>query len=239
MFKRLFSKTSANEKILREKLKKILGFSPNDISIYQSALKHISTAGKRESQKGQRDSNERLEFLGDAILGSIIADHLFKLFPDKDEGFLSKMRSRIVSRNSLNQLSTTIGLSELVEVSVRREESVDIYGNALEALVGAVYLDRGFVKSRDFILKNLVDKHIDINEVVTTEDNYKSRIIEWGQKNKRQVLFELVREEGQGLDKLFYIRVKVDNQVMAETMNRSKKKAEQLAAEIASFKLEI
>lgn len=238
MFRRLFTKTPETDKLLKEKLKKILGFTPVDLPIYKSALKHISSAG-RDRKKGIRDSNERLEFLGDAILGSIIADHLFKLFPDKDEGFLSKMRSRIVSRNSLNQLSTTIGLNELIEVSIRREESVDIYGNALEALIGAIYLDRGFNKTRDFVLDVLVKKYVNINEVVTTEDNYKSRIIEWGQKNKKQVTFELVREEGQGLDKLFYVRVCVDDQVMAETMNRSKKKAEQLAAEIASFKLEI
>ena len=202
-----------------------------NINLFSLALQH-SSIGK-EASDGFRESNERLEYLGDAILGAIVAEFLFKRFPYKDEGFLTEIRSRFVSREALNLLAKKIGLDHLVEYDSKRRNSLSfkyVYGDAMEAFVGAVYLDRGFIFCRDFVINKLLFTHFDIDSVVQNNQNYKSQLIELCQKNNRQVRFDTVEDEEGGNQKQFIVQVIIDDVVIAVGRGFSKKKAEQDAA---------
>lgn len=237
MIHRFRSYFSSDKELFRS-LKNILGFYPSNISLYKQAFRHSSAAS--EVKKGVKDSNERLEYLGDAILGAIIAEHLFKLFPYKDEGFLTKMRSKIVSRSQLNQLSLKLGLNKFIEASLERgSQSNSINGDAFEALVGAIYLDKGYAATRSFILNRIVKNHIDMDEVENKETDYKSRLIEWAQKEKRELRFVLAEEVGEGNDKQFVMEVTIDGEPKGRAQHFSKKKAEQYAAEKVCLELNI
>ena len=204
-------------------------------------MKHTSVA--EESVNGVKESNERLEYLGDAILGAVIAEYLFKKFPYKDEGFLTEIRARIVNRESLNLLAIKIGLKELVEFDNQRKKSVmshkSLYGDAMEAFIGAYYLDRGFKSCRKFILEKLIKRYFDISEVLETPINFKSRIIEWSQKNDQNIKFETVSQEGAKHRKQFTIQLTVNEEVVAKGYGYSKKKAQQDAARRACESLKI
>ncbi len=178
--------------------------------------------------------NERLEYLGDAILGSVIAELLFKQYPDEDEGFLTKLRSKIVNRKNLNKLAVLIGLEDLVIYRNYSNNSEQILGNALEALIGAVYLDKGYKKCRKFIMRQLIAMHLDLEELIHEDRDFKSRIIEWGQKNRKEINFESY-EKYADLNKVpfFGSSVKISDEVIGEGEGRSKKEAEQHAAEQA------
>ncbi len=219
-------------------LKYILGFYPGNIEFYKQAFRHSSAA--REIREGVKDSNERLEFLGDAVLGAVIGEYLFNMFPYKDEGFLTKMRSKIVSRAELNKLAHKIGLDAFLEKNIGQDQkNRSIYGDAFEALIGAVYLDKGFKGARQFIVNRIVKYHIDIEEVEARENDYKSKLVEWTQKEKKSLRFSLVQEIGFGQDKQFLVEVLIDNQAFGSGQHYSKKRAEQIAAEIACSVLEI
>src|ERR1051326_3863835 len=225
-FKAFFSP----DKALYESLKNVLGFYPGNISLYKQAFRHSSAA--QEVKKGVKDSNERLEYLGDAVLGAVVAEYLFRLFPYKDEGFLTKMRSRIVSRSQLNQLSVKLGLNKFIEASLEKgSQSNSINGDAFEALIGAVYLDKGWDTAREFILNRIIKNHIDIDEVENKETDYKSRLIEWAQKEKKELRFVLVGEVGEGNDKQFVVAINVNGETKGTAQHFSKKKAEQFASE--------
>jgi ribonuclease-3 len=200
---------------------------------YEQALRHHS-ASATIHQNGSRDSNERLEYLGDSVLNTIVAQLLFNRFPFKDEGFLTEMRSKIVSRESLNELAIKIGLNHIVmydKRAINNHNKNSIFGNALEAFIGAVFLDAGFYTARTFILEKLLS-HIDIDKLQHTETNFKGRLIEWAQRNSKQVEFENT-EEMDRKQKIYKVRVLLDRVLMGEAENLSKKKAEQMASQKA------
>lgn len=224
-----------------KKLKNILGFVPGNVRLYQMAFRHKSVA--IAIKEGVKNSNERLEFLGDAILGSVVAELLFKLYPYKDEGFLTEMRSKIVSRAHLNQLSRKLGLNELIEYDSRvipfATKQGSLLGDAFEALVGAIYLDKGYEFTREFLLERIIKAHVDIHLLENTETNFKSRLIEWCQHTGKDIVFEpIANPEGEST-KMFSIRVLVDGEECGIGRDFNKKSAEKLAAEKACELLKI
>ncbi len=229
------SRSADPRKNLRRSIAHIIGRSPSNVGLYQLALRHTS-ASKATAIEGFRESNERLEYLGDAVLGMVIAEFLFKKYPYKDEGFLTEIRSRIVNRETLNGIARKIGLDQLIEYDGSRTRSLpartSMYGDALEALVGAIYLDKGFGFTRRFILKSLLS-HYDIESVVQNNVNFKSRLIEWAQREGKEIRFEIVTERGNSHFREFIAQVLVGDEPFATGSGYSKKKAEQAAAEKA------
>jgi ribonuclease-3 len=178
-------------------------------------------------------NNERLEYLGDAVLSSVVADYLYKKFPTKDEGFLTEMRSRIVSRSRLNQLARKMGIDMMIfEEKEVRTKSKSIFGDTFEALIGAIYLDKGYKTARKIIIHRIMDVHLDIDKIERTESNFKSRLIEWVQKEKKTIEFNLVEEIGEGYGKQYKIEVVIDDETFGKAQDFSIKAAEQRAAEL-------
>lgn len=186
----------------------------------------------KEVKEGVKESNERLEYLGDAVLGTVVAEYLFKKYPFKDEGFLTDIRSRIVNRESLNLLAKKIGMRDIVTYDQTRNMPMNksLYGDALEALVGAVYLDKGFAQCRKFILNKLIIPHFDLEELVKTNPNFKSKLIEWAQRENKEVRFEIVSIKNNKHFKEFTAQVFIDDQELGKGHGLNKKKAEQDAA---------
>lgn len=213
----------------------LLGFYPRNIAIYHLAFSHRSLA--RENESGIELSNERLEFLGDAVLGAVIAELLFKKYPYRDEGFLTEMRAKIVSRENLKHIAIKIGINEFLQRDTTPGTYRSMYGDAFEALIGAVYVDQGYHTTRTFLLQRIVRNHVDLHQIEVTENNFKSRIINWGQKEKRLVVFEVVDEDAKS--KLMKVRLLIDDKEVATGTDFVKKKAEQIAAEIACKELGI
>ena len=223
------SKFSANQQLFRS-IRNIFGFYPNNIFIYKLALRHKSATKKKVN--GLKINNERLEYLGDAILGAVVADYLFRQFPYKNEGFLTEMRSKIVSRNSLNKLSLKLGLEKLILSDADpnyRPKSAG--GDAFEAMIGAIYLDKGYYFARRTIISRILNLHYDLEDLIDTEISYKSRIIEWAQKEKKDLSFKVVEEIGEKQDKQFKIALIVDEETITEAIDYSIKGAEKIAAE--------
>ncbi len=212
-------------------LKQILGFSPENLSLYQLALRHRSSTEALE--RGLNKSNERLEFLGDAILGAVVAHHLFKLYPFKDEGFLTRLRSRIVSRETLNQIARKIGLDELIEKRTHENSHKSIHGDALEALIGAIFIDKGYDKARKFVIEKLIKPHLDLEEMLSTEVDYKSRILEWGTRSRKAITFRVTEEKRIKGKTQYKISLYLDGNEISSALGGSKKSAEQQAAESA------
>ena len=225
---------STNRKLTRE-LKQILGFYPHNISVYKLAFQHKSSA--TELQQGLKLSNERLEFLGDAVLSSIISDILYKKFPYKEEGFLTEMRSKIVSRKNLKRLAKALQLENFIVHNVSGTVYDSIFGDAVEALIGAVYIDRGYNKANHFVRERIVKYHIDIDELEFTEENFKGKLLNWAQKEKHDVVFNFVEEDPE--TKLITVVLIIDNKEITQSSAYSKKRAEQKAAEFACEKFEI
>jgi len=222
-FKKIFSKKNS---FLERELKMIIGYSPRNIHIYILSLNHSALLNPSQ----QKDSNQRLEYLGDAVLGIVVAEYLFKKFPYKDEGFLTEIRSRLVNREVLNNLAVKIGLHKILQKQFKSPISTRaVYGDTLEALIAAIYLDRGFKAAKKFILNKLIFHH-DIEEIVQNNPNYKSMVIEWGQKNNKKVRFEIVGEEEIRNTKEFTAQLVVDDSPVCTGKGLSKKKAEQAAA---------
>jgi ribonuclease-3 len=220
------------DKELSQSLKNIFGFYPGNIFLYQLAFKHKSVSS--ETINGYKLSNERLEYLGDAILSAVIADFLFKKFPYKNEGFLTEMRSRIVSRASLNKLSQKLGLDKLINFSNDgRSKFRSLGGDAFEAFIGALYLDKGFRFTRKIIIKRIVEMHIDLENLEKNDYNFKSKLIEWAQKEKQQLDFKMTGETGESYEKMYVVEVVVNEKTYSSAKDFSIKGAEQLAAEKA------
>jgi ribonuclease-3 len=181
---------------------------------------------------GKKINNERLEYLGDAIIDAILSDYLFVKFPDANEGFLTKIRSRIVNREVLNQLSVLMGINKILISNVNSlSKTKNLYGDALEALMGAVFLDRGFKKTKKFFIKNVLNKYLDLNEIISTDTDYKSMVFEWVQKHKSNLIFTYHEEYDFNLKKsIFSTRLFIDKEVMGEGQGSSKKEAEQEAS---------
>jgi ribonuclease III len=220
----------SSDRQLYRSLRNILGFYPKNIDLYKLAFRHKSVA--QELKQGVKDSNERLEYLGDAVLSTVIAHYLFQTFPYKDEGFLTKMRSRLVSRTQLNKLAVKLGINQLVEANVdTNTRNKSINGDAFEALIGAIYLDRGYKIAQNFVLNRIIKNHIDIDEVESTETDFKSKLIEWVQKEKKELRFEVLEEIGSGHDKQYLVEIIIDEKAQGRGQHFSKKRAEQMASE--------
>ncbi len=233
---RLFSK-SRKEPYLS--FYKILGFYPYKIEYYLLALRHSSVSVT--TQTGQILSNERLEFLGDAVLNSVVTDILYRKFENEREGFLTNTRSKIVKRESLNQLAIHIGLDKHVMVTryVNANTNKNIYGNALEALMGAIYLDYGYKKCRSFVETKLLRSFVDIDKIAEDETNYKSKLIEWCQKRKLSYEFILMSEELVGVNKHHFTSgLLIEGKLICEGSGVSKKESQQNTSRIALDKIE-
>jgi ribonuclease III len=226
-----FRKYRSEERNLYSSIRGIIGKRPRNFELYKLALRHSSVSDQ---------SNERLEFLGDAILDAVIADYLFKKFPFKNEGFLTELRSRLVKRETLNALAEKIGLRRLLQIQPNSSGiSVSVYGNALEAFVGAIYLDRGFDFSYDFIINRLIRPYLVLQDVIDTNRNFKSALIEWAQKNTKHLEFKILNHDEDIKSKSFKCEVFVNYESVGKGAGSSKKKAEQSAAEKACIALEI
>ena len=193
----------------------------------------------RSKPEEATDSNERLEFLGDAILGAIIAEYLFKKYPYQSEGYLTELRSRIVRRETMNNVALRMGLNKLVKYNQndRGLSRSHIFGNALEALIGAVYLDQGFTKTRKFILNQLVRTYIDLDTMESTDTNYKNQLLSWAQRNNHSMSFDTLDEKMDATRKLFTVGIMVDGELFASGTGYNKKEAGQVAAKNALDKL--
>lgn len=217
----------------------MVGSKPFNLSLYKLAIKHASVA--EDSINGLKISNERLEFLGDAVLGTIVAEFLFIKFPYRDEGFLTETRSRIVNREALNQIAVKIGLAKLVNEEMKGKNinaHKSIYGDTLEALVGAIYLDRGYAFTKKFILKRIII-HFDVDDIISTTTNFKSKLIEWSQKESKEIDFKLISVSGNQRFKEFLVQININEESISEGKGATKKKAEQEASKNACEKLNI
>lgn len=221
----------STDKPLSQYIKNVLGFYPRNVAVYQLAFTHKSVAGELVGKC--RLSNERLEYLGDAVLEIVVADYLFKKFPTEQEGFLTEMRSRIVSRASLNKLSQKLGFDEFIKHVPADSEGgfKSIGGNAFEALMGAIYLDRGFIFAQDVIVNRIIRLHVDLDEIQQKEVNYKSRLLEWSQKQRKHTCFNLLNGNGTYHHKLYIVQVTINDKEYGQASHISIKGAEQLAAE--------
>ncbi len=229
----------SSDKELHRSLKNILGFYPKNIALYKLALRHSSAAS--QLKEGIKNSNERLEFLGDSIIGTIVADYLFKKFPYKDEGFLTKMRSKMVSRTQHNKIALKLGLNSLIEANNDRFGSRpgSIYGDAYEALIGAIYLDKGYDAAQQYVLNQIIDVHIDMHEIETKEVDFKSKFIEWAQKERKEFSYEMLSNGADSPNKQFTIQLVVEHEILGTVQHISKKKAEQIVSEQACMALGI
>lgn len=213
----------------------ILGFSPGHIGIYQTALSH------RSVREGADENNERLEFLGDAVLSSIIAHYLFRKYPYKGEGFLTEMRSKMVNRQKLNDIALKMGLKKIsfynkFDSSLRASQ---IFGNTLEALIGAVYLDKGYKKTQQWVEKFIILPHMFTEDLEVLDINIKNKLYSWANKNGKSLDFVTTGETFENGRKLFTIAATVDGEILAEAKAYNKKDASQIAAQLAFEKMGI
>lgn len=225
MIRRFFSPHGA----LYKKLKNLIGFTPSNIHYYQTALRHSSISEK------EYESNERLEFLGDAILGAVIASYLYKKFPYKNEGYLTDIRSKMVSRSQLNTIAHKMGIDQLLNFngadSLLNKKSLS--GNALESLMGAVFLDKGFASTQQFILRKIIVPYLNIDEIEISEFNYKSKLLEWSQKTGRSLVFALKHHARSHQHSLYHVAAIIDGKEYGKGEDTNKKNAEKLAAKHA------
>ncbi len=221
-------------------VRSITGFLPRGPFLYRLALRHSSLVTTLKFS--HMECNERLEFLGDTILDSVVSEYLFKLFPSQPEGFLTEMRAKIVNRRSLNDICKKIKLDSLVQYNTSRKGQVNksMYGDALEAFIGAAYMDRGYKRTRKFVVQKILSEHIDLTRVEDTIINFKSMLLEHIQKEKMDSLtYELVSERGEGNNKFFRVQVKIGNRVTGIGEGNKKKVAEQSASRDALLRLKV
>jgi len=220
----------SDERAFFQAIKNIFGFYPGNIFLYKLAFRHRSAAIKKYN--GVKLNNERLEYLGDAILGAIVADFLFKKFPLKDEGFLTAMRSKIVSRSALNKLSQKLGINSLITADTdNNKQFKSINGDAFEAFVGALYLDKGYRFTYKIILERIVAVHFDLEELQNTEISHKSALLEYCQKEKFDIEFRVINEIGAGYKKQFEVEIYINGEAKEKAIDFSIKGAEKLVAE--------
>jgi ribonuclease-3 len=214
-------------------LKNVLGVKPGNSLLYRTALSH------RSVKETADENNERMEYLGDAVLSAIVADYLFKRYPYKGEGFLTEMRSKMVNRQQLNDIALKMGLKKLTFYN-KFDNSLkgsQIFGNTLEALVGAVYLDKGYVKTSSWVLKQIVIPHMFVDDLELIDINLKNKLIGWANKNGKILAFDLVQEKMEGSRRLFTINAVLDGEMLAQGKGYNKKDASQVAAQLAVEKL--
>jgi ribonuclease III len=212
------------------RLKKILGFKPGNLKLYEIAFIHRSATFTMPD--GKKINNERLEYLGDAVLDAILSDYLFEKFPDATEGFMTKIRSRIVNRDILNQLSISMGINNILISNISSvQPTKNLYGDAFEALIGSVFLDKGFKKTKKLFIRNVLNKYLDLEVIINTDTDYKSLVFEWVQKHKSNLIFTYNEEYDFNRKKsVFSTILIIDKEEMGEGHGSSKKEAEQEAA---------
>ena len=212
------------------RLKEILGFRPGNLKLYEIAFIHRSATFTLPD--GKKVNNERLEFLGDAILDAILSDYLFEKFPDANEGFLTKIRSRIVKRDVLNQLAISMGINKILISNISSVHlTKNLFGDAFEALIGAVFIDKGFKKTKRLFIKNVLNKYLDLNLIVKTDTDYKSMVFEWVQKNKSNLIYTYNEEYDFSTKKSIFSTILIIDKVeLGRGQGSSKKEAEQEAA---------
>lgn len=217
-------------------MKNILGYRPKKIHFYKEAFTHSSL--KKQNEEGRPLNYERLEFLGDAILGAVIANYLFKKIPNGDEGYLTQMRSKIVSREHLNELGKDLDLKRFVESTIPDNNFGDnIHGNLFEALIGAIHSDQGYRFTEKFIFRFVIEPYVDIERLEGKITSYKSVLIEWSQKNRRKIKYHVYEDTGNDTLRHFSVKLSVDQDVVSKGRATSKKKAEEIASKRAYYKL--
>ncbi len=235
LFRQQYNYFLSSDKDLVRRLYRVIGVIPQRVAPYALAMQHSSASSKLA------ENNERLELLGDSVIDLAVADHLFKHFPYKPEGFLTEMRAKLVSRGMLNDIAIRMGLKELI---VRKASEADFHkssiaGNALEALVGAIYLDLGYREAHRFVLDRMIQPYIDLDELVRTTVNFKSKLLEWCQKRQKKLQFKLISEHREKNKWVYTMAAMVDDEKVGRGSESSKKRAEQLAAEAAVLHLKI
>ncbi len=235
-FFRLYNYYFSEDKNLARRLKPLIGFTPAKLSIFKLAFSHKSTSSEKAYAI---QNNERLEYLGDAVLGTIVAEYLFKKYPNSNEGFLTKMRSKIVKRKSLNMIGDKMGLDGLLNEFNQTRISRSMLGNAVEALVGAVYLEKGYDVTSRFVVKKILRNYVNVEELESIDDNYKSRLLEWCQKNNQIVSYKLLARYKYEKRDRFKVAVMINGKRIAIADDFNKKSAEQTASEKAMIELGI
>ena len=226
---------SRERKVYFRQLCNVLGFTPGQLNLYRTALSH------RSVKEGADENNERLEYLGDAILSGVVADYLFKRYPYKGEGFLTEMRSKMVNRQTLNEVALKMGLKKITYYN-KSDNSLkisQIFGNTLEALVGAIYLDQGYDKTRRWVFRRIVIPHMFMEDLENLEINHKNKLYGWANKNGKVLEFETLDEKMEKGRRLFRVGAVVDGELIAEGKAYNKKDASQIAAQLAVEKLGI
>lgn len=232
-FKKLFNRHEGSA--FKKELRNILGYKPRTISLYKTALTH------RSVREGSDENNERLEYLGDAVLSALIADYLFKRYPYKEEGFLTEMRSKMVNRQQLNEIAVRMGLKKITLYN-KMDGSLkvsQIFGNTLEALVGAIYLDIGYKGTARWVLDYIILPHMFMDDLEILEINHKNKLYGWANKNGRVLEFETLNEKLENGRRLFTVAAVLDGKNIAEGRAFNKKDASQIAAQTAVEKLGI
>ena len=225
--------SGSHTKEFKKQLNNVLGFTPGNLVLYKTALSH------RSVREGADENNERLEFLGDAVLSSIVAHYLFRKYPYKGEGFLTEMRSKMVNRQQLNEIGIKMGLKKIT-IYNKYDSSLkvsQIFGNTLEALIGAVYLDKGYDRTQQWVEKFVILPHLFIDDLEGIEINIKNRLYGWANKNGKSLDFETLAENFEGGRRLFTIGALIDGELIAEGKGFNKKDASQIAAQLAVEKL--
>jgi len=225
LLNRLLKPTSSFDKSIQN----VLGIKPGNTLLYKTALSH------RSVKDAPNENNERLEYLGDAVLSAIVADYLFKRYPYKEEGFLTEMRSKMVNRQQLNDIAIKMGLKRIALYNKfdNALKNSQIFGNTLEAIVGAVYLDKGYLKTQKWVLKTIVIPHMFVDDLELIDINLKNKLIGWASKNGRALSFDLAEEKFEGGRRLFTINAVLDGTILSQGKGYNKKDASQLAAQNA------
>lgn len=242
MIRGFFNAKFSKDKKLYQKLYNILGFYPTKISLYKIAITHNSyrNSPNKDLRKG---NNERLEFLGDAVLGMVVAEKLYLKFPYQNEGFLTEMRSKIVGRSKLNSIGKKMGLHQIIHYDTKLKNNpvfIDaITGNAFESIIGAIYLDKGFTFTKDFIINNILERYIDFEELLLQELSYKAKLVKWAQKEKKKLDFSLKSVEIENKRKIYEVAIMLEGEEIIVGRNHSKKIAEELASEKFCVQLSI
>jgi len=212
------------------RLYKILGFKPRNLRIYEMAFIHRSAT--HILNDGTKINNERLEYLGDAILDAILSEFLFEHYPDSNEGELTKLRARLVNGEHLNKLAQSLGINNLLISHINKNVPTrHLYGDALEALIGSVFLDKGYKKTKDFILRHILNNYIDLDTLMNTESDYKSQVFQWVQKLNKQIIFNYIEDyDFNNKKSVFNTVLRIDHEIFGEGTGSSKKEAEQKAS---------
>ena len=231
-FVRLYYRFFSPQRQFVGRLRDLLGFTPTKLRTFRRAFSHKSN-NNAENGAFATQNNERLEYLGDAVLGTIVAEYLFKKYPTGDEGFLTKMRSKIVKRNSLNKIAGDMGLGEILQEYNNTRIARSMLGNALEALVGAVYMERGYNRTYRFVVRQMLRNYVDVEGLETYDDNYKSQLLEHCQKNGQMVSYKTLRRYKQEKRDRFKVAVLINGSEAGIGDDFNKKSAEQLASKLA------